>query len=46
MKKLDELGVDCGAIIATDPDADRIGLAIKDDNGEFFARRRRISKRL
>ncbi len=37
MKKLDELGVDCGAIIATDPDADRIGLAIKDDNGEYFA---------
>ncbi len=37
MKKLDELGVDCGAIIATDPDADRIGLAIKNDKGEFFA---------
>ena len=37
MKKLNELGVDCGAIIATDPDADRIGLAIKDDKGEFFA---------
>ena len=37
IKKLDELDVDCGAIIATDPDADRIGLAIKDENGEFFA---------
>ncbi len=37
IKKLDELGVDCGAIIATDPDADRIGLAIKNDKGEFFA---------
>ena len=37
MKKIAELGVDCGAIIATDPDADRIGLAIKDENGEFFA---------
>ena len=37
IKKLDELGVDCGAIIATDPDADRIGLAIKDEKGEFFA---------
>ncbi len=37
MKKIDELGVDCGAIIATDPDADRIGLAIKDEAGEFFA---------
>lgn len=37
VKKLNELGVDCGAIIATDPDADRIGLAIKDDKGEFFA---------
>ncbi len=37
IKKLDSLGVDCGAIIATDPDADRIGLAIKDDKGEFFA---------
>lgn len=37
IKKLDELGVDCGAIIATDPDADRIGLAIKNEKGEFFA---------
>lgn len=37
IKKLDEMGVDCGAIIATDPDADRIGLAIKDDKGEYFA---------
>ncbi len=34
---IDKLGVDCGAIIATDPDADRIGLAIKDDKGEYFA---------
>ncbi|MBR2900721.1 MAG: phospho-sugar mutase [Clostridia bacterium] len=37
IKKLEADGIDCGAIIATDPDADRIGLAIKDDNGEFFA---------
>ena len=37
IKKINELGVDCGAIIATDPDADRIGLAIKDEKGEFFA---------
>ncbi|MBQ3229799.1 MAG: phospho-sugar mutase [Clostridia bacterium] len=37
VKKLNEEGRDCGAIIATDPDADRIGLAIKDDKGEFFA---------
>ena len=37
IKKIDELGVNCGAIIATDPDADRIGLAIKDDKGEYFA---------
>ncbi len=37
VKKLNELGVNCGAIIATDPDADRIGLAIKDDKGEFIA---------
>ncbi len=37
VKKLEELGVNCGAIIATDPDADRIGLAIKNDKGEFIA---------
>lgn len=37
IKKINEEGVNCGAIIATDPDADRIGLAIKDDSGEFFA---------
>ncbi len=37
IKKLEADGIDCGAIIATDPDADRIGLAIKDDKGEFFA---------
>ncbi|MBO5766936.1 MAG: hypothetical protein J6R49_00270 [Clostridia bacterium] len=37
VKKLSELGADCGAIIATDPDADRIGLAIKDDKGEYIA---------
>lgn len=37
IKLLNEKGIDCGAIIATDPDADRIGLAIKDDKGEFFA---------
>ena len=37
VKILDEKGIDCGAIIATDPDADRIGLAIKNDKGEFFA---------
>ncbi len=37
IKKLETDGIECGAIIATDPDADRIGLAIKDDNGEFFA---------
>ncbi|MBR4279230.1 MAG: phospho-sugar mutase [Clostridia bacterium] len=37
VKKINELGINCGAIIATDPDADRIGLAIKDDKGEFFA---------
>ncbi|MBO5785930.1 MAG: phospho-sugar mutase [Clostridia bacterium] len=37
VKKLSELGADCGAIIATDPDADRIGLAIKNDKGEFIA---------
>ncbi|MBE6682997.1 MAG: phospho-sugar mutase [Ruminococcaceae bacterium] len=35
--KIDSEGIDCGAIIATDPDADRIGLAIKNDKGEFFA---------
>ncbi len=34
---LEKMGVNCGAIIATDPDADRIGLAIKDDKGEYFA---------
>lgn len=28
---------DCGVIIATDPDADRIGLCIKDKGGKFFA---------
>ncbi len=37
VKKLNADGIDCGAIIATDPDADRIGLAIKDDSGEFIA---------
>ena len=37
VKKLEELGVNCGAIIATDPDADRIGLAIKNDKNEFIA---------
>ncbi len=37
IKILDADGIDCGAIIATDPDADRIGLAIKNDKGEFFA---------
>lgn len=37
IKKLEAIGADCGAIIATDPDADRIGLAIKNDKGEFFA---------
>lgn len=37
VKKLNELGSDCGAIIATDPDADRLGLAIKNDKGEFIA---------
>ena len=37
VKKLSELGADCGAIIATDPDADRIGLAIKNDKGEYIA---------
>ena len=37
VKILDAEGIDCNAIIATDPDADRIGLAIKDENGEFFA---------
>lgn len=37
IKKINSEGIDCGAIIATDPDADRIGLAIKDDKNEFFA---------
>ncbi len=37
IKKLNAEGIDCGAIIATDPDADRIGLAIKNEKGEFFA---------
>ena len=37
IKRINAEGIDCGAIIATDPDADRIGLAIKDENGEFFA---------
>ncbi len=37
IKKLDADGIDCAAIIGTDPDADRIGLAIKNDQGEFFA---------
>ncbi len=37
IKKVNSLGIDCGAIIATDPDADRIGLAIKNGQGEFFA---------
>ena len=37
VKLLDAKGIDCNAIIATDPDADRIGLAIKNEKGEFFA---------
>ncbi len=37
VKILDAEGIDCNAIIATDPDADRIGLAIKNEKGEFFA---------
>ncbi len=37
VKELNKAGIDCGAIIATDPDADRIGLAIKDASGEFIA---------
>ena len=37
VKLIASRNIDCGAIIATDPDADRIGLAIKDGNGDFIA---------
>ncbi len=37
INKIESEKINCGAIIATDPDADRIGLAIRDDKGEFFA---------
>ena len=37
VKLIGEKGIDCGCIIATDPDADRIGLALKNDKGEFIA---------
>ena len=37
VKLINEKGIDCGCIIATDPDADRIGLALKNEKGEFVA---------
>ena len=37
VKMIEREKIDCGCIIATDPDADRIGLAVKDDSGKFIA---------
>ena len=37
VKAISESGADCGIIIATDPDADRIGLCVRDEKGEFRA---------
>ena len=37
VKAISEAGADCGIIIATDPDADRIGLCVRDEKGEFRA---------
>ena len=36
-EKIKELGLNCNMIIASDPDADRVGLALKGKDGEFFA---------
>ena len=37
IKLISEQNIDCNMIIGTDPDADRVGLCIRDGNGEFFA---------
>ena len=37
VKMINEKGIDCGCIIATDPDADRIGLALKNEKDEYIA---------
>ena len=37
VKLTERENLDCGIMIATDPDADRIGLAVRDENGEFIA---------
>lgn len=34
MKLADEVGADC--IFGTDPDCDRVGIAVKDDKGEYY----------
>ncbi len=37
VKAISEADAGCSVIIATDPDADRIGLCVRDDSGEFRA---------
>ncbi len=36
-KKIADEGISCNMIVASDPDADRIGLALRGDDGKFFA---------
>ena len=36
-EKIKKENIDCNMIIASDPDADRIGLALRGEDGEFFA---------
>ena len=36
-KKVKDEGLDCNMIIASDPDADRIGIALRGKDGEFYA---------
>ncbi len=37
VKFVNSNNVDCSMILATDPDADRVGLAVRDENGQFVA---------
>ncbi|MBQ9793854.1 MAG: phospho-sugar mutase [Clostridia bacterium] len=36
-EKIKQQGLNCNMIIASDPDADRVGLALRGKDGEFFA---------
>ena len=37
VKLIKEKNLDCSVILASDPDADRVGLAVRDEKGEFIA---------